>query len=162
MSSKRTTCDESTVELHIGQIDSNDKIFNNSLQMAGNWQFGQTVRSCLTMWRPVAMQNGILFRQLWQLSSVSIRSVSQKGQGVYIWSVSDDSSALNWAPADLRTNVSIFFLNFMSICSLYSAFIRVVANSRDFFLSPALWHSITADVSIGTISKSFKTNIYET
>lgn len=51
-----------------------------------------------------------------------------------------------------RTIASIFFLYFGSISFRYSGLISMAAKLNDEFFSPARWHSMTADVRMGTTS----------
>lgn len=51
-----------------------------------------------------------------------------------------------------RTKASIFFLYLRSIWFRYSGLISMAAKPKAEFFSPARWHSITADVRMGTTS----------
>ncbi len=55
-----------------------------------------------------------------------------------------------------RTMASIFFLYLRSILLRYSGLISIEAKLKAEFLSPARWHSITADVRMGTMSVGHK------
>lgn len=50
------------------------------------------------------------------------------------------------------TTVSIFFLYLGSILHRYSGLINIAAKLKAEFFNPARWHSITAEVKIGTMS----------
>jgi len=50
------------------------------------------------------------------------------------------------------TICSIFFLYLASMSCLYSGLMSIVAKLYAEACSPALWHSITVDVRIGTMS----------
>ena len=51
-----------------------------------------------------------------------------------------------------RTIASIFFLYLASILWRYSGLINIAAKLKAEFFRPALWHSITVDVRMGTMS----------
>lgn len=55
-------------------------------------------------------------------------------------------------PVTHRTIASIFFLYFWSISFRYSGLISIAAKLKAEFFRPARWHSMTADVRMGTTS----------
>ena len=60
--------------------------------------------------------------------------------------------AIHWMAVSNLTICSIFFLHLTSICWRYSGLMSIAAKPNADPFSPALWHSITVDVSIGTTS----------
>lgn len=65
----------------------------------------------------------------------------------------DDQPRLDVPRRVYLTMASSFFLYLGSILLRYSGLISMAATLKAEFFSPARWHSITADVRIGTMSK---------
>lgn len=109
------------------------------------------------------MQIGSVDLHWWQLISMSWRLDEHLGHGEVSPSV---SSSISLIPFGARlTIVSTFLTYFGSICDRCSGLINWTAYSKADFLRPARWHSITAEVSIGTMSNVTKmediTGFYE-
>lgn len=97
----------------------------------------------------VAMQYGSVFWHCPHSSTVSSTGLEQYGHGEL-----GSSSSERWG---LRTMASIFFLYFSSICPRVSGRISMAAKLNEEFFRPDLWHSMTVDVKIGTMSRKEKT-----
>lgn len=140
---------------HIGHEGSNDNNLVNGFTKAGNRQSGQNVRSDREMWYPEVIQNGNVFLQDMQLTSMTGICSLQKGQGESFFPASSlCCSGLDdlLGPADFLTKFSIFFLIFGSTRSRFSGFISRTAYSIAWLLNDALVHSITVDVRMGIVS----------
>lgn len=94
----------------------------------------------------------MVFLHLSQVTSVSGTLLLQYGHGVR----GSSSFSISFILGAFLTIASIFLLYFISICPRYSGRINIAAKLKAAFFKPALWHSITVEVNIGTISKKYK------
>lgn len=99
------------------------------------------------------MQKGIVFLHLSQVTSVSGTLLLQYGHGVR----GSSSFSISFALGGFLTIASIFLLYFASTCPRYSGRISIAAKLKAAFFKLALWHSITVEVNIGTISETQNT-----
>ena len=74
----------STVTPHRGHVGSAARCARKGVWSAGKWQFGHCEQSAVVMWRPVTMQNGMVFLHVSHESSVARRGVPSNGQGVCV------------------------------------------------------------------------------
>lgn len=98
----------------------------------------------------VAMQIGKLVLHWWHESSIIWRLHSQIGHS---WASSWYESSVSLIPfGAFRTIASILFAYFWSIWLRYSDRINIEAYENAAFWNPTRWHSITVEVSMGTVS----------
>jgi len=91
----------------------------------------------------------MVFLHLSQVTSVSGTLLLQYGHGVR----SSSSFSMSFVLGGFLTIASIFLMYFASTCPRYSGRISIAAKLKAAFFKPALWHSITVEVNIGTISE---------
>lgn len=77
------------------------------------------------------------------------REREERGEGRGEGKGSEEGKA-EWKRRPDLTIFSIFFRYFSSILGRYSGRINIAANLKAEFFNPDLWHSITAEVKIGT------------
>lgn len=99
----------------------------------------------------------MVFLHLSQVTSVSGTLLLQYGHGVR--SSSSFSATLIPYLGGFLTIASIFLLYLASTCPRYSGRISIAAKLKAALFKPALWHSITVEVNIGTMSR-IKNHIY--